>query len=217
MHGSGRAEKNREGHHVRWMLGGGGGGVSEVMSIHRRTGFRVSAVPWVSDGADCKYISTLAEWSCLQHLASKLVVVKWSNLANWTMNWCRTNYWPHPYVHPPRVHLTSLMITGLPHFLSLFPLLCIIVGTNWRTKDGVGLGTKLSLCTVLLSLAEFAVNLDLLLSHRDAQIDPDAQRGYLESSLLDKLVTLEDLEPEADDCTKVKCYNTAAKLSTCVM
>jgi len=81
------------------------------------------------------------------------------------------------------------------------------------------------------------VNLDLLLSHRDAQIDPDAQRGYLESSLLNKLVTLEDLEPKADDCTKVKCYNTdctkvkcyntdctkvkcyntAAKLSTCVV
>jgi len=61
------------------------------------------------------------------------------------------------------------------------------------------------------------VNLELLLSHRDAQIDPDAQRGYLESSLLDKLVTLEDLEPKTDDCTKVKCCNMAAKLSTCVV
>jgi len=53
---------------------GRGGGFSEVTSVHRRTGFRVPAVPWVSDGADCKYVSTLAEQSCLQHLASKLVV-----------------------------------------------------------------------------------------------------------------------------------------------
>jgi len=63
------------------------------------------------------------------------------------------------------------------------------------------------------------VNLELLLSYCDAQIDPDAQRGYLESSLLDKLVTFEDLEPKADGCSKVKYYNTAASsllvLCTC--
>lgn len=53
------------------------------------------------------------------------------------------------------------------------------------------------------SLTGFAVNLQLLLAHPDAHIDPNAQRGYLESSLLDKLVTLEELEPKAEDCTKV--------------
>ena len=54
-----------------------------------------------------------------------------------------------------------------------------------------------------LLLTGFAINLQLLLAHPDAHIDPGAQRGYLESSLLDKLVTLEELEPKAKDCTKV--------------
>lgn len=50
----------------------------------------------------------------------------------------------------------------------------------------------------------FAVNLDLLLSKPKAQIDPDANRGYLESSLLNKLLTgMEELEAKADNCKKV--------------
>ena len=50
----------------------------------------------------------------------------------------------------------------------------------------------------------FAVNLDLLLSKPEARIDPDAVRGYLESSILEKLITgMEDLEAKADDCKKV--------------
>ena len=50
----------------------------------------------------------------------------------------------------------------------------------------------------------FAVNLDLLLLKPEARIDPDAVRGYLESSILEKLITgMEDLEAKADDCKKV--------------
>ena len=55
----------------------------------------------------------------------------------------------------------------------------------------------------VLACVGFAVNLQLLLSNPGAKIDPDAQRGYLETSLLEKLVTLDQLEPKGEDCTKV--------------
>lgn len=55
----------------------------------------------------------------------------------------------------------------------------------------------------------FAVNLHLLLSKSDARIDPNALRGNLESSILEKLITgMEDLEAKADDCKKVWDYVT---------
>ena len=47
------------------------------------------------------------------------------------------------------------------------------------------------------------MNLGLILSHPDVWIDPNAKRGYLETSLLEKLVTIDQLEPKGDDCTKV--------------
>ena len=57
---------------------------------------------------------------------------------------------------------------------------------------------------VLLLFAGFAVNLDFLLSKPAAKIDIHAERGFLESSLLVKLLTgLEELEPLANDCSKV--------------
>ena len=34
-------------------------------------------------------------------------------------------------------------------------------------------------------------------------MDPDAKMGYLESSILEKLVTISELEPKANDCTEV--------------
>ena len=52
----------------------------------------------------------------------------------------------------------------------------------------------------------FAINLSFLLSHPNAQIDPSVQRGYLESSLLSQLVTVDQLEPKADMCTQVGEY-----------
>ena len=59
--------------------------------------------------------------------------------------------------------------------------------------------------------AGFAVNLDLLLSKSEARIDPDAVRGYLESSILEKVISgMEDLEAKADDCKKVAATTVIA-------
>ena len=64
-----------------------------------------------------------------------------------------------------------------------------------------------------LSLAGFAVNLQLLLDHPEATIDQNAPRGHLETSLLENLVTLDQLEPRGDDCTKVyTIYHTPTLL-----
>ena len=57
----------------------------------------------------------------------------------------------------------------------------------------------------------FAVNLDLLLSHPEARIDLNAARGYLESSLLEGLVTMDELEPKGEDCFKVHIQDTNLK------
>ena len=54
-----------------------------------------------------------------------------------------------------------------------------------------------------IDMAGFAINLQLLLDHPSANIDVKAQRGHLESSLLKQLVKQEDLEPLADECSKV--------------
>ena len=57
------------------------------------------------------------------------------------------------------------------------------------------------------------MNLHLLLSKSDARIDPDAHRGNLESSILEKLITgMEDLEAKADDCKKVWDYHVTIVL-----
>ncbi|KAJ6657029.1 hypothetical protein lerEdw1_003030 [Lerista edwardsae] len=59
-----------------------------------------------------------------------------------------------------------------------------------------------------MDMAGFAVALQLLLANREARFDPQAERGYLESSLLQSLVSIEELEPKADDCTKVLVWHT---------
>ncbi|KAM5137943.1 galactosylgalactosylxylosylprotein 3-beta-glucuronosyltransferase 3 [Mantella aurantiaca] len=59
-----------------------------------------------------------------------------------------------------------------------------------------------------IDMAGFAVSLSLLLTHPKAQFDPDAERGFLESSLLGQLVTMRELEPRADNCTKVWVWHT---------
>ena len=74
-----------------------------------------------------------------------------------------------------------------------------------------------------MDMAGFATNLQLFLERPDAWFVTDAGRGNLESSLLSQLgVTFEDLEPRADNCTKVSytisnmaqsLYN--AKLGVC--
>ncbi|XP_056383514.1 galactosylgalactosylxylosylprotein 3-beta-glucuronosyltransferase 3 [Hyla sarda] len=59
-----------------------------------------------------------------------------------------------------------------------------------------------------IDMAGFAVSLSLLLSHPKAQFDPNAERGFLESSLLGPMVTAEELEPKADNCTKIWVWHT---------
>ncbi|XP_026869785.2 galactosylgalactosylxylosylprotein 3-beta-glucuronosyltransferase 3 [Electrophorus electricus] len=59
-----------------------------------------------------------------------------------------------------------------------------------------------------IDMAGFAVSLKLLLANPKARFDGDAQMGFLESSLLQNLVTIEGLEPKADMCTKVLVWHT---------
>lgn len=54
-----------------------------------------------------------------------------------------------------------------------------------------------------IDMAGFAVSLKLLLANSEARFDGDAQIGFLESSLLENMVTMEELEPKADMCNKV--------------
>ncbi|XP_068779734.1 LOW QUALITY PROTEIN: galactosylgalactosylxylosylprotein 3-beta-glucuronosyltransferase 3 [Struthio camelus] len=59
-----------------------------------------------------------------------------------------------------------------------------------------------------LDMAGFAVALRLLLARPGARFDPRAERGYLESSLLQQLVSVDELEPKADNCTRVLVWHT---------
>ncbi|KAL4623020.1 galactosylgalactosylxylosylprotein 3-beta-glucuronosyltransferase 3-like [Arapaima gigas] len=59
-----------------------------------------------------------------------------------------------------------------------------------------------------LDMAGFAVSLRLVLVNPEARFDGDAPMGFLESSFLQSLVTMEELEPKADMCTKVLVWHT---------
>ena len=54
-----------------------------------------------------------------------------------------------------------------------------------------------------LDMAGFAVNVQMLFLHPEAQFSLEAKRGHLESSLLSGIVTVKDLQPLAKDCTEV--------------
>lgn len=54
-----------------------------------------------------------------------------------------------------------------------------------------------------LDMAGFAVNLSLLLNNSQAEFSINAPRGFQESRFLEKLITREELEPKADQCTRV--------------
>ena len=56
-----------------------------------------------------------------------------------------------------------------------------------------------------MDMAGFAVNFKLVYNYPNAQFSNDVQRGYQESVFLKGLgVSLSDLEPKADGCTKVR-------------
>ena len=58
-----------------------------------------------------------------------------------------------------------------------------------------------------LDMAAFAVNIDVLIHEKSkAQFRQSAVRGHLEPTFLSEITTVEDLEPLADNCTKVRCF-----------
>nr|XP_033812818.1 galactosylgalactosylxylosylprotein 3-beta-glucuronosyltransferase 3 [Geotrypetes seraphini] len=59
-----------------------------------------------------------------------------------------------------------------------------------------------------MDMAGFAIALQLLLANREAKFDLLVERGYLESSLLQSLVSIEELEPKADNCSKILVWHT---------
>lgn len=59
-----------------------------------------------------------------------------------------------------------------------------------------------------VDMAGFAVSLKLVLANPEACFDGNAEMGFLESSFLEKLVTMEELEPKSDMCTKVLVWHT---------
>lgn len=63
-----------------------------------------------------------------------------------------------------------------------------------------------------IDMAGFAINVQFLISRAEVKMDPDAKRGYLESSILEKLVTVNELEPKANDCTEVLVWHTRTEV-----
>lgn len=63
-----------------------------------------------------------------------------------------------------------------------------------------------------IDMAGFAISLPLLVSRTNARLDPDAKIGYLESSILEKLVAIDELEPKASNCTKVFVWHTRTEV-----
>ncbi|XP_070699755.1 galactosylgalactosylxylosylprotein 3-beta-glucuronosyltransferase 1-like [Pempheris klunzingeri] len=68
-----------------------------------------------------------------------------------------------------------------------------------------------------IDMAGFAVNLHLILSKPQAYFKlRGVKGGYQESSLLKELVTLNDLEPKAANCTKVLVWHTRTEMPALV-
>ncbi|XP_058481657.1 galactosylgalactosylxylosylprotein 3-beta-glucuronosyltransferase 3 isoform X3 [Solea solea] len=59
-----------------------------------------------------------------------------------------------------------------------------------------------------MDMAGFAVSLKLVMANPEACFDGEAPMGFLESSLLQGLVTMDELEPKADNCSKVLVWHT---------
>ncbi|XP_014671855.1 PREDICTED: galactosylgalactosylxylosylprotein 3-beta-glucuronosyltransferase 1-like [Priapulus caudatus] len=59
-----------------------------------------------------------------------------------------------------------------------------------------------------IDMAGFAINLRLLLNHPNVAFKLKAEIGYQESLLLKEIVTISELEPRADNCSKVLVWHT---------
>ncbi|XP_053545385.1 galactosylgalactosylxylosylprotein 3-beta-glucuronosyltransferase 1-like [Bombina bombina] len=65
-----------------------------------------------------------------------------------------------------------------------------------------------SLRRFAIDMAGFAINLKLILEKPRAMFRLDVKGGYQETSLLESLVNINDLEPKAKNCTKVLVWHT---------
>jgi len=102
---------------------------------------------WGGGGEDRLQISlNTVEQLCLQHIKSGLVV-KYSNLANWTMNWsrtCWTNYGPHPptsILHPSDYIDMMNSPRPSPFFIPL-PASVYYCQHKLENENGAGLETR---------------------------------------------------------------------------
>lgn len=59
-----------------------------------------------------------------------------------------------------------------------------------------------------IDMAGFSINLKLLLQHPNAAFNPDVPRGYVETSLLRQIIDINEMEPKAENCTKVLVWHT---------
>lgn len=67
--------------------------------------------------------------------------------------------------------------------------------------------------TFPIDMAGFAVSLEYLLKEkRDVKFDMNAKRGYLEPTFLGQLTTMDQLEPLADNATKIYVWHTRTEI-----
>lgn len=59
-----------------------------------------------------------------------------------------------------------------------------------------------------IDMAGFAINLDLILAKPEAKFSHEMKKGFQESEFLGYFTTKEELEPLADNCTKVYVWHT---------
>ncbi|KOB71472.1 putative glucuronyltransferase I [Operophtera brumata] len=65
-----------------------------------------------------------------------------------------------------------------------------------------------------IDMAGFAINATLFLDHPDAKFSRKVQSGFQESEILKYMTKTEDLEPLADNCTKVYVWHTRTQKTT---
>ncbi|KAM4022531.1 galactosylgalactosylxylosylprotein 3-beta-glucuronosyltransferase 1-like isoform 2-T2 [Anomaloglossus baeobatrachus] len=59
-----------------------------------------------------------------------------------------------------------------------------------------------------IDMAGFAISLKLILEKHEAKFNLKANGGYQEPSLLQDLVTIDELEPKAENCSKIMVWHT---------
>lgn len=63
-------------------------------------------------------------------------------------------------------------------------------------------------------MAGFAINLNLILTKTEAKFRYDVEKGLQESVFLSYFTTKDELEPLADNCTKVYVWHTRTETPT---